>query len=357
MNIYGEPVLTIAVPTFNMEWCLAKNLRTYRDHRLFYRLEVLCVNNASEDSSKEIIESFCSETPEIYRMIDREIDDYGAAINDAISSARGKYFRIVDADDWVNTEDLIKLVDTLEKGGADVVLTDYQMVSMDDQSVKAVRAMERGANYGQVCTTFEGPIQTLPSTHGTTYRLKLLREHHFYVQTGLFFVAEEYVILPYLYARSVIYYPYDIYRYQVANPNQSTSPVNRARYYKHREKVLRRLITEYHAAQRGDVDAYRLDYCYRRIGLGAADHFTTLYLYSADRRRGRMLAREWKTFLRMEAPEFWDFARRKVSVLSLLNVLHLPLPLYERIKTLLLSNRISDQFMQRYRTRACGEHT
>lgn len=333
MNVCVEPVLTVAVPTFNMEWCLAKNLRTYQDHRLFYRLEVLCVNNASEDSSKEIISSFCRETPEIYRLIDRKTDDYGAAINDAISCARGKYFRIVDADDWVNTEELIKLVDTLENGEADVVLTDYQIVSMKDRSAKTVRAKERGADYGRVCTTFEGPIQTLPSTHATTYRLKLLHESHFQVQTGFFFVDEEYVILPYLYTQSVVYYPYDIYRYQVANPNQSTSPINRARYYKHREKVLRRLIKEYHAAERDGAETHRLDYCYRRIGLGVADHFTTLYLYSEDRRQGRRLAAEWKNFLQIDAPEFWNFARRKAHILRVLNALHLPLPLYEKLKT------------------------
>lgn len=50
-----EPVLTIAVPTFNMESCLAKNLATYCDQRLESRLEVICLNNASEDGSKEMI--------------------------------------------------------------------------------------------------------------------------------------------------------------------------------------------------------------------------------------------------------------------------------------------------------------
>lgn len=332
MNIFTEPVLTVAVPTFNMEWCLSKNLRTYQDQRLFYRLEVLCVNNASEDSSKEIIASFCRETPEIYHMIDRKTDDYGAAINDAISCARGKYFRIVDADDWVNTEELVKLVDTLEKGEADVVLTDYQIVSMKDQSAKTVRAKDRGADYGRVCTAFEWPIQTLPSTHATTYRLRLLHENHFYVQTGLFFVDEEYAILPYLYAQSIIYYPYDIYRYQVANPNQSTSTINRARYYKHREKVLRRLINDFYAAERDGAETHRLDYCYRRIALGVADHFTTLYLYIEDRRKGRGLATEWKNFLQIDAPEFWSFARRKDHILFALNLLHIPLATYEKLK-------------------------
>ena len=50
--------LTIAVPIFNMEWCLKKNLATYDDSRLIGRLEVICLNNASEDGSKSIIEKY-----------------------------------------------------------------------------------------------------------------------------------------------------------------------------------------------------------------------------------------------------------------------------------------------------------
>lgn len=336
----GRPVLTIAVPTFNMEWCLTENLQTYQDRRLFHRLEVLCINNASEDGSKTIMEAFCRETPEIYRLIDRKVDDYGAAVNEAVSLARGAYFRIVDADDWVDTGELLKLVDALEQCDVDVVITDYQIVSMQNHSAKKIRACEQGAVYGQSSDRLEGPLRTLPSIHGTTYRTDMLRENSFQVQTGIFFVDEEYVILPYLYALSVIYYPYDVYRYQVENPNQSTSPGNRARYYQHREQVLRRLVAAYHTAQRSGVDQSRLNYCCKRIELGVGDHFTTLYMYVLDRKQGRQLAKCWENFLLTEAPEFWQLVCVKAKTLCLLNYLHISLSQYEWAKKLMRRGRL-----------------
>ena len=83
-------VLTIAVPTFNMEWCLEKNLSTYCDARLSGKLEVICLNNASEDRSKEIIEKFVERYPDIYRLVDRNSRGYGSSINSAIATANGK---------------------------------------------------------------------------------------------------------------------------------------------------------------------------------------------------------------------------------------------------------------------------
>ena len=332
-------VLTIAVPIFNMEWCLEKILSTYCDSRLSGKLEVICLNNASEDRSKEIIEKFLEKYPDVFRLIDRNTRGYGSSINTAIASANGKYFRIVDADDWVNTENLNLLIDALESCSCDVVLTDYQIVNMQDGSMMPVRAGESGIEYGKVYESFWGPAKTLPSIHGTTYKTSLLRKSGFAMQDGIFFVDEEYVILPYLEAKSLIYYPLDIYRYQVANPQQSTSPKNRAKYYSHREKILKRLIQEYQKTHAADYSQDRLNYCFERIRRGIGDHFTTLLIYIENKKEGRKLAGKWKEYIQNEAPEFWPFVRRKTEILMLLNRLHISQVWYVKIKDTLYHNK------------------
>lgn len=325
-------ILSIAVPIFNMAWCLEKNLATYDDPRLIGKLEVICLNNASEDTSKEIIEKFTAKTPEIFRLIDRDSRGYGSSINEAISAARGNYFRIIDADDWVNTEDLIRQIEALENCQADVVLTDFQIVNLQDGSMTPVKAGDQGAEYGKVYTSFEIPSRTLPSIHGTTYRMELLRACGFYMQDKMFFVDEEYVILPYLSVRSVLYLDLDIYRYAVANPAQSTSPKNRAKYREHREKVLCRLIREYEATKRDDPTHPALSYCRLRIVRGIGDHFTTLLMYVEDRREGRQLAAAWKKTVLETAPELWPAVKGKAAVLFALNRLRLSLPTYQKMK-------------------------
>lgn len=323
-----QPILTIAVPTYNMGTWLDKNLATYRDPVLYERLEVLCLNNASEDDSKAIIQRYAEECPEIFVLVDRNSRGYGGSINEALACARGTYFRIVDADDWVDTKELVKLVDVLESCETDIVLTDYEIVDMQTGKMTAVKAGSKGVEYGKQYLEFNWPRKTLPSIHGTTYKTELLRKSGFQMQDGIFFVDEEYVILPYLYAKSVIYYPFDIYRYQVANPAQSTSPQNRAKYYGHREKVLRRLIADVWKAHGDDSGGAALSYCYERIQRGVGDHFTTLYMYMEDRRTGRRLAEEWRGYIWRNAPECWSPVKRKAAVLSLMNRLHVSLERY-----------------------------
>lgn len=327
-----QPILTIAIPIYNMENWLDKNLATYWDPVFYERLEVLCLNNASEDGSKAIIQRYAEKWPQIFTLVDRNSRGYGGSINEAMARARGIYFRIVDADDWVDTKELIELVNALENCDVDIVLTDYEIVDMQTGVMTPVRAESKGVEYGRRYREFSWPLKTLPSIHGTTYRTALLQKSGFQMQDNIFFVDEEYVILPYLFAESVIYYPFDIYRYQVANPAQSTSPQNRAKYHGHREKVLRRLITDYQAARSASPGGIALSYCYDRIKRGVGDHFTTLYMYIEDRRTGRQLAKKWQGYIQTYALEFWPPVREKKVVLSLMNYLHVSLEQYNTWK-------------------------
>ena len=334
-------VLTIAVPTFNMAWCLEKNLETYFHETLKGRLEVLILNNASEDDSAEIAQKFCCRVPEIYTLIHRDSRGYGSSINEAIKSAQGAYFRIVDADDWVNTQELVRFVDALENCKAEIVLTDYQIVDMQTQKAVRVRADEYGIEYNELYSDFTPCIKSLPSIHNTTYRTAMLRQMGLCMQDNMFFVDEEYVVLPYLKAERVIYYCFDVYRYQVANPEQSTSPKNRGIYFRHREAVLKRLLEEYTAHQKaGDISTCALEYCRVRIQNGVGDHFTTLHMYLLDRGEGRKQAKLWRRFL-MESGygEFYEGCKHKERLLRVLNICHVSLGLYAKLKRLMLGRR------------------
>ena len=329
-------ILTIAVPIFNMEWCLEKNLATYDDPRLVGRIEVICLNNASEDGSKAIIERFTAARPEIFRLVDRDSRGYGSAINAALASAQGKYFRIVDADDWVNTEDLVRLTEVLGTCEADAVMTDYEIVDMQTGDMTPVLAKAGGAHYGEVYTDLDILIKTYPMIHGTTYRTGLLRDTGFAMQDNTFYVDEEFMLIPMLHIRSVLYLELDVYRYMVANPGQSSSPGNRARMQDHQERVIRRIAGEYLAEKKRNPGNKALPYARYRIMRLLGDRFMVLLIYVEDRKKGRELAKSWEAYIRSTLPDLWPEVKNKARILYAMNGLRVSIPLYDRLKRALL---------------------
>ena len=78
-----EKLLTIAVPSYNMENYLPHNLPTYVDSRLAGRLEVIILDNASQDSTAQIAQSFAEQHPQIFTLLQRDSRGYGSSINAA----------------------------------------------------------------------------------------------------------------------------------------------------------------------------------------------------------------------------------------------------------------------------------
>ena len=51
--------------------------------------------------------------PQTFKYVEKENGGHGSTINKGISLATGKYFKVIDGDDWVDTDALIKFIDEL----------------------------------------------------------------------------------------------------------------------------------------------------------------------------------------------------------------------------------------------------
>ena len=121
-------LLTIAVPCYNsqeyMHYCI-QSLVTGGD-----QVEVLIINDGSSDHTKNIAEKFEQQYPGIVRAISQENKGHGGAVNTGMQHATGKYFKVVDSDDWVDVRAYLKILEHLQQleevqEEVDVVITNF----------------------------------------------------------------------------------------------------------------------------------------------------------------------------------------------------------------------------------------
>lgn len=72
------------------------------------RLEVIVVNDGSTDGSLDIIRRYEQKRPDLIKVIDKANGHYGSCVNAGLGIATGKYFKILDADDWFDTSALVE---------------------------------------------------------------------------------------------------------------------------------------------------------------------------------------------------------------------------------------------------------
>ncbi|MBQ3119712.1 MAG: glycosyltransferase family 2 protein, partial [Peptococcaceae bacterium] len=96
----NQKVLSIAIPSYNSEAYMAnciESLLIGGDD-----VEILIVNDGSKDGTAQIADAYAAKYPNIIRAVHQENGGHGEAVNAGLRNATGRYFKVVDSDDWVD---------------------------------------------------------------------------------------------------------------------------------------------------------------------------------------------------------------------------------------------------------------
>ncbi len=238
-----RPILTIVVPSYNIEDYLERCLYTLINHRNAHKTEILVVNDGSSDSTYDIAVRFQNETNGIVRAIDKENGGHGSTINRGIEEARGAYFRVIDGDDWVVSENLAEEVDLLENETADVILTrgmhDYAKL-LFPTSIIDYDTLDEGRLYkfDDLTYPFYGFETYGPVLSSSTYRTSCLKNAGFKLSEKMPYIDMEFNAFSLRYIDTLKYFDLDIYRYFIGREGQSVSRAAWAKHHDNHRKVI-----------------------------------------------------------------------------------------------------------------------
>lgn len=253
-------ILTITIPTYNVEKYLKQCLDSFLNLNSLDEIEVLIVNDGSGDSSPAIAETYSEKYPDTFILINKENGGHGSTINTGIAAARGKYFKVVDSDDWVDKDSMNHLVEVLRNGDSDLIYSNYYWV--DDSTGK--KTVEFNKPFDEVEYEKEYLFKELPDNiflkmHGFTVKTEILRnippidEHCFYVDM-------EYVVFPIPHINTVKFIPDFVYQYRIGLPNQSMSMERMKRNSENYDRVMKRLLEFYEEQNTAGIEAVKESY-------------------------------------------------------------------------------------------------
>lgn len=322
-----EKILSIIIPTYNAEKFLDKGLPTFimNDADKMNKLEVLVVNDGTPDNSVAIAQKYVDQYPDTFRIINKENGGHGSAINEGVKHATGKYFKCVDADDWVDTEALARLMDTLEnEEECDALIQSFRNYDLITESY--ISRDIHCENTNKLYTLPEimpmwDQIYHGMSFHGVTYNTSFYRKVNYSLTEGVFYEDQEYATIPMCYATKIRMSEDEVYVYRIGDVNQSIDATNQLKKSPHFEKVTFSMLElEKHLDELapGGKELWA-----KKVSMFIGSYYQVALIKNPDKKSHRKAMKDFTRKIEEKSPYMYECVRNKYRVFVIFNHIHM----------------------------------
>ena len=251
-----QKLITFAVPCYNsaayMRHCIETLLSAGE------RAEIILVDDGSvKDDTPAICDEYAAKYPTIVKAIHQENGGHGEGVNQGIRNATGLYYKVVDSDDWLDTEALKKVLDKLavlveHHTAPDLMICNYVYEHVEDGTSHTVRytnVFPKDRLFDWVHVGHFRPDQNL-LMHSVIYRTEILRACGMELPKHTFYVDNIFVYQPLPQVKTIYYMNLDLYRYFIGREDQSVNEANMIKRVDQQLRVTRIMMNA--------VDVYAL---------------------------------------------------------------------------------------------------
>lgn len=250
-----KPVLSVIIPSYNVSLYLRHTVYSLLDHRNAGKIEIIIINDGSKDNTADIAEElknkYTINDKSVIKVINKINGGHGSTINEGIKIATGKYIKVVDGDDTVDSEEFAELIDILEVENSDIVLNNYiEDFSKTNNPVirKIYDNLKPGIQYrfDDLCYENYGFSSWGPILACSSYKSSMLKNNPFKLSEKMFYVDMELNINVAILCNTITYYNLNIYRYLLGREGQSVNKESYKKHYKDHENVCINMINIYY---------------------------------------------------------------------------------------------------------------
>ncbi|MGL6201914.1 MAG: glycosyltransferase family 2 protein [Lachnospiraceae bacterium] len=223
--------ISFAVPCYNSEAYMDKAIESIlvagED------VEIIIVNDGSKDKTGEIADQYARQYPTIIKAVHQENGGHGEAVNTGLLHASGKYFKVVDSDDWLDETALKRVMQVVrdieeENQEIDMLISNYVYEKVGVKHKKVVNyrnVFEEDVIFGWNDMGHFRVDQYI-LMHSVIYRTDMLKLCQLKLPRHTFYVDNIYVYYPLPHVRNIYYVDVDLYRYFIGRDDQSVNEKN-----------------------------------------------------------------------------------------------------------------------------------
>lgn len=313
--------LSIIIPSFNMEAYIERCLNSLIIPSID-DIEILVINDGSTDNTSEIAHSFESKFPGSIKVIDKSNGHYGSCVNRGLKEASGKYVKILDADDYFDTDNFEIFINFLKACDADIILNNYCLVNSKFEVIEKRNFPFILQGEGPLIDGFDLLSNQIMAMHAVTYKKSLLINNGYRQSEGVAYTDQEWIFYPVFYAQTIAQFPQTIYCYLSDREGQSTD-LNILKKALPSQFALLNKRLEFYDKSTAMIESVIRNYVYIRFYYSLVNLYNLIILSKFNYDIQQMLSK-FDQKLKIVMPDLYlTLASKKISRFLPLNVISL----------------------------------
>ena len=237
--------ISFVVPCYNsqdyMEKCIDSLLIGKED------VEIIIVDDGSTDKTGKIADRYQKKYPTIVKAIHQPNGGHGEGINTGLKHATGKYFKVVDSDDWVDKKAYKEILKKVKKIDADLIVMNYVYTYTDGRENQTINFSNVFKNNEVITWNQIGKFKLTQylSLHSMMYKKSVLDEAKIDLPKHVFYEDNLFIYLPLPYTKSIYYLDVDFYQYFIGRADQSVQEPQIIKRISHQVLFTKEICNKY----------------------------------------------------------------------------------------------------------------
>lgn len=217
----SNKILTISVAAYNIEKYLKDCVDSLLNSVAIDQMEIIIVDDGSKDCTPEIAQSYVDKYPNSVKLISKKNGGYGSTINASLAVARGKFFKQLDGDDYLITDDIPEYLQILASTTADAVYTvgEYRYEDKSPTGYYDCHLKPGDTMYAPHDVADQINLQL----HCATFRTSMLRQAKINLPEHCMYTDLPLSLLGFCNAQTVLSTPLHLYCSRIGRPGQTVS--------------------------------------------------------------------------------------------------------------------------------------
>jgi glycosyltransferase involved in cell wall biosynthesis len=130
----SDELISVVIPVYNVEKYLIRCINSVIN-QTYSNIEIILVDDGSPDRCGDICDEYAKSDYRI-RVIHKGNGGLSDARNVGIKNANGKYITLLDSDDWIDVEFLLKLYSLIKVTNSEIAISNYSVMPQENRNIE-----------------------------------------------------------------------------------------------------------------------------------------------------------------------------------------------------------------------------